>query len=79
MTLILGIYLSNMRVQFLRDVTVEVMELDTGDNDTFDRLIRSNVAIDVDDIVPLSRNFSNFTVGNQIWINVKNTSFRKVV
>jgi hypothetical protein len=68
-----------MRVQFLKDVTVEIVEPDTGDNDTYDRFIRSRTVIDIDEIIPLSETFSNFTVGDSIWINVRNDLFLEMV
>jgi hypothetical protein len=65
-----------MKVQFLRDVTVEVME----PNDIYEKLIRQGTIIEVENVVPLSKNFSTFHFDNGVcWVDIKNDLFRKVV
>lgn len=68
-----------MKIIFLKDVTVEIMVTDEGTNDTYDRFVRSNTVIDIDEVVPLSNCFSNFTVGDSVWINIRNDLFRELV
>jgi hypothetical protein len=68
-----------MKVQFLRDVTVEVMEPSSGTNDTYDKLIREGTTVEVDELIPLSENFSVFHFNDEVWIDVRNDLFRKVV
>jgi ribosomal protein S11 len=73
------VYIIIMKILFLKDVTVEVMEPSSGTNDTYDKLIRANTVIDVEDITPLSKNFSNLYVSDEIWVNLRNDLFQQVV
>jgi hypothetical protein len=68
-----------MKIIFLKNATVEVMEPSSGTNDTFDKLIRQGTTVEVDNVVPLSENFSAFHFYDEVWIDVKNDQFRKVV
>lgn len=68
-----------MRVQFLKDVTVEVMEPSSGTNDTYDKLIRQGTTVEVENIVSLSECFSAFHFNDEVWIDIRNDLFRKVV
>ena len=69
-----------MKVQFLRDVTVEVMEPNSGTNDIDEKLIRQGTIIEVENVVSLSENFSTFHFDNGVcWVDIKNDLFRKVV
>jgi hypothetical protein len=67
-----------MRVQFLKDVTVDVLIDENGETD-FDSFSKNEV-IDVSQVVSVSKNFSEIVLpsGNVI-IDVRNDLFREVV
>lgn len=65
-----------MKIRFLKDITVDVMDPDSGDNDTFDRLMRQGVSLDCVDISPISRGFSNVLLDSgEILVDLRNDAF----
>ena len=65
-----------MKIRFLKDVTVDVMDPSNGDNDTYDRLMRQGVSLDCVDIAPISRGFSNVILDNgEVLIDLRNDYF----
>ncbi len=69
-----------MKIRFLKDITVDVMDPDSGDNDTFDRLMRQGVSLDCVDITPISRGFSNVLLDSgEVLVDLRNDSFEQVV
>jgi hypothetical protein len=68
-----------MKVKFLKDTTVEVMEPSTGTNDVYDELIRAKTVVEVDDIIPVSSNFVHFYIGETVWINIRKDLFTREV
>ncbi len=69
-----------MKIRFLKDITVDVMDPDSGDNDTFDRLMRQGVSLDCVDISPISRGFSNVLLDSgEVLVDLRNDSFEQVV
>jgi hypothetical protein len=71
--------MENMKIIFLKDVIVEVMEPSSGTNDTYDKLIRQGTTVEVDELIPLSENFSVFHFNDEVWIDIRNDLFREVV
>lgn len=69
-----------MKIRFVKDITVDVLDPNSGDNDTYDRLMRQGVSLDCVDIAPISRGFSNVILDNGEWlIDLRNDSFERVV
>jgi hypothetical protein len=69
-----------MKIRFLKDITVDVMDPASGDNDTFDRLMRQGVSLDCVDITPISKGFSNVLLDSgEVLVDLRNDSFEQVV
>lgn len=69
-----------MKIRFLKDITVDILDPDSGDNDTFDRLMRQGVSLDCVDISPISRGFSNVLLDSgEVLVDLRNDSFEQVV
>lgn len=69
-----------MKIRFLKDITVDVMDPDSGDNDTFDRLMRQGVSLDCVEVTQVSRGFSNVLLDSgEVLVDLRNDSFEQVV
>jgi len=67
-----------MKIRFIKDVTVDVMDPNSGDNDTYDRLMRSGVSVDCVEVLPISRGFSNvYLDSGEVLIDLRNDYFTK--
>ena len=66
-----------MRVKFIKDITVDVMEPSSGTNDTYDKLMRRGTEIEVNEIVPVSSGFSTLWLDDTALVDVRNDSFTK--
>ncbi len=65
-----------MKIRFLKDVTVDIMDPESGSNDTHDRLMRQGVSLDCVEIMPISRGFSNLWLDSgECLIDVRNDCF----
>lgn len=67
-----------MRVQFLKDVTVDVLVNKNGETE-FDSFFKDE-AIDVSEVVSVSKNFSEIVLpSGNVLLDVRNDLFRKMV
>lgn len=68
-----------MKVKFLKDVTVDVMEPWTETNDTVDKLMRQGQMVNCSEIVEVSGNFSSiWTDSGDCLISVRNDCFEVI-
>ena len=69
-----------MKVKFLKDITVDVMDPSSGETDTFDRLMRRNTLIECDEVTPISSGFSNVYLNDgTVLIDLRNDCFQKMI
>lgn len=69
-----------MKVLFLRDVTVDIINPDVGVDYPYDKTIRRNSCVDCDEVIPVSGVFSNILLSTgELIIDLKNDCFQKVV
>jgi hypothetical protein len=70
-----------MRVKFLKDTTVEVYSNNINEDHFLPfKLCLKNTEIELQEIVPVSRQFSTLVLSSgEVYIDVKNDLFQKVV
>lgn len=70
------ILLIGMRIKFLKDVTVDVIEPWSGTNDTIEKLMRRGETVDCNEIQDVSKSFSNvWTNSGDCLVSIRNDWF----
>lgn len=68
-----------MKIRFLKDVTADVMAPEDGTNDIYNRLMRQGLVLECNQIVPVSRDFSNiWTDQGECIVDLKNDCFEVI-
>lgn len=68
-----------MKVKFLKNTTVDIMDAVSCTNDTYDKSFKYGDIVDIDFIEKVSNNFSNIRFNSGIWaVDVLNNSFQEL-